>query len=244
MISKTHMGFIRLLGFAWMLLAVTGLAASDPGPKILDAKPRISGELFISTMQADGSPYLHDTWVKGDLVLKDGSVVTQQDFRYNGYLDALIWRQPNTLQSVRADKDLVKQFMLYPPGADTIVFQNITIRPWYETSPLNIYAEIRYQGDISLVVHRRIRQTGETLESRGARIISRPRIEPDPVYYILMPDNEARELRRLNRRALSRLFPGNSAAIRSALRREGIRIDNEADLLHAVKVIDQLLMEE
>ncbi len=244
MISTTNMEFARILSFALLLFAGAAIMAGEPGPRMLDFKPRISGELFISTMQADGSPYLHDNWVKGDLILKDGSMIAQQDFRYNGYLDALIWRQPKTLQSVKADKDLVEQFILYPPGSDTMVFQNITISPWYESRPLNLYAEIRYLGDISLVVHQRIRRTGETLESRGARIISRPRIELDPVYYIIMPDNEAREIRRLNRRSLSRLFPDEGVAIRSALRRAGIRINNEADLLRAVAVIDQLLMEE
>lgn len=236
-----------LTGFLSFAIALSLVASPDDGSdkrvRTMDFEPRISGEVFVSTLQADGSPYLHDNWVRGDLLLRDGSLVKQQYFRYNGYLDALIWRQPGSLQSVKVAKEMVKQFVLYPHGNDSLVFQNITLRPWYESASVNLYAQVLYEGEISLVVHQRIRRTGETLESRGARIISRPRIEHDPVFYVLMPDNEARELRRQSRRALSRLFPEDRAGVRSAMRSENIRINSQEDLVRAIRVIDKLFVE-
>ncbi len=236
-----------IAGLFSLALVLSAAAAVGTGggaqARTMDFEPRISGEVFISTMQADGSPYLHDDWVKGDLLLLDGSLVRGQDVRYNGYLDALIWRQPRSLQSVKVAKDMVRQFVLYPPGPDSLVFQNITLRPWYESESVNLFAQILYKGEISLVVHQRIRRTGETLESRGARIISRPRIEHDPVFYVLMPDNEARELRRHSRRSLSRLFPEQRTDVRAALRNEGVRINSQEDLVRAIRVIDNLFFE-
>ncbi len=236
-----------LAGLLSCALVFSLMASDNTGSgtqlRTLDFEPRISGEVFISTMQADGSPYLHDNWVRGDLFLRDGSLVREQYFRYNGYLDALIWRQPRSLQSVKVAKDMVEQFVLHPPGGDSLIFQNITLRPWYESASVNLYAQILYKGDISLVVHQRIRRTGETLESRGTRIISRPRIEHDPVFYVLMPDHEARELRRHSRRSLSRLFPDHRAEVRASLRNEGIRINSQEDLVRAIKIIDKMLSE-
>ncbi|GEM_PF-960879 len=208
--------------------------------KTLQDEPVITGEVFVTTMQADGSPYLLDDWARGDVVLRDGSVARDQDLRYHGYLDELIWRQPRSMQSIKVDKQQVASFTLYPGEQDTLTFKNLTISPWYESGEINFYAQILYEGDVSLVAHQRIRRTGETHRSTGGRIISRPRIELDPVYYFVMPDDEAREVGRKSNRSVSRLFPDHRRDVRSALRNAGIRINDERDMKEAARIIDTL----
>lgn len=235
----------HMILFPLILIAgfYTGLAyepETPAKPETLEQTQRLTGEVFVTTMQADGSPYLHDDWVKGDLKLRDSTLVEGQDFRYNGYLDELIWRQPRTLQSIKINKETVSAFTLYPNEHDTLVFRNINIKPWYESDELNLYAQILYKDEVTLVAHQRIRRTGETHRSTGGRIIARPRIEHDPVYYFVMPDGEAREISRKSRRAISRLFPDHRREVRSALRREAGRIDHEADLINAAHIINQL----
>jgi len=91
------------------------------------------------------------------------------------------------------------------------------------------------------MAQRRVVKTGERLTSVRGTHISVPRLEADPVFYIVMPDNEAFEVGRLNRRALYRIFPEYRSEIRTALRRENIWIRSESDLVRAVALIDEIV---
>ncbi len=205
-------------------------------------EPRLSGEIYTFTMRADGNYYLNENWLKGDVALISGETVHDKLLKYNIYLDELIWLSSKTYKPVKVDKKLVKEFTInLPDSREPVLFRNITIDVAFRDDPLNIFAHKLYEGNISLVAQRRVRQTGERFTSERGTHISVPRLEPDPVYYIIMPDNKAREVGRLNRRALYRIFPDYRSEIRTALRRENVWIRSENDLVRAVGIIDEIV---
>lgn len=243
MLRNTHSSFAVF--FVLLILRFTLYAGNEnqvTSPELIENQPRISGEVFNFHMQADGSQYLYDYWVKGDVYLIDGSVIRGELFKYNAYLDELIWLHPLSFKPVQAEKDFVEGFTLFPLDGDTLFFNHVTIKPWYENEPLKLYAQELYEGQhISLVVQRRIKRTGETLKSSGARIIATPIIEPDPVFFVVFDDGEARDIKRMTRRAVAAVFPETQKEIRSLLRQEGIRINDQNDLVKAIMLIDTRL---
>lgn len=205
------------------------------------AQVRLSGEVFNFTIHADGSMYFYEEWVHGEVTLNTGESVEVEKLRYNGFLDQLIWLNPVNFQQIQVDKQLVQSFTLkLPHFEEELFFENITFKPWFETNPINIYGHVLYDGKIKLLAHRRVAKKGEVLENVGSALVARAELEPSPVFYILMPDNQAHAVRRFNRRTLYRIFPERADQIRSAFRKEHLRIRNENDLIKAIQIIDRL----
>jgi hypothetical protein len=206
------------------------------------AQARLSGEVFTFNLHADGSMYYFDAWAQGKVTLITGEVVEAENLRYNGYLDQLIWLNPANFQQIQVDKQMVKSFsMELPYLQEELYFENITFKPWFEANPMNIFAQILYQGEIRLLAHRRVSRKGEEIENVGSALVARAKLEPAPVFYILMPDGQAHAIRQINRRAIYRIFPEHANQIRDALRRNNIRLRNEQDLIEAVKITEKLI---
>lgn len=203
---------------------------------------RLSGEVFNFSLHSDGSMYYPQDWNKGRVTLLTGEIVEVEQLRYNGYLDELIWLNPANFQQIQIDKQMVQSFSLQVPYLpDSLYFENITFKRWYDPTPMNIYGQMMYEGNIRLLVHRRIHSKREVIEERGNALVARAQLKADPIFYILMPDNQAREIKRFNRKALYSLFPEHSEQIKAAFRNNRMRIRNEAELIEAVKIIDQIL---
>ncbi|MDX9942604.1 MAG: hypothetical protein RBS53_10330 [Bacteroidales bacterium] len=203
---------------------------------------RLSGEVFSFGLHAEGSMYFPEDWNQGRVTLTSGEVVEVERLRYNGYLDQLIWLNPANFQPIQIDKQMVHSFSLQVPYLpDSLYFENITFKRWYESNPINIYGQLMYRGNIRLLAHRRIFSEREVIEERGNALVARAQLKLESIYYILMPDNQAHEFKRLNRKTLYRLFPEHSDALRDAFRQNNLRIRNENELIEAVKIIDQIL---
>lgn len=223
-------------------LSASGI--DDNETSVLGFEPRLSGELYDFFLRADGSYYLHNTWLEGDVLLVSGKKARGERLKYNIFLDELIWLSSKTYQPVKLDKKLIKEFYIALPNQrERMVFSNITFETAYSSEKKNIYAHKLYEGNISLMAHRRVIRTGERLASHRGTQISVPRLEQNPVFYIITEDNIAYEVGRFSRRALYSIFPEHRSEIRAAFRRERLRIRSENDMVRAVKMIDEMLSE-
>ncbi len=236
--------FLLSLSFILVVCPAELPAQFDKDDITLKREPKLSGEVYSFTMQAEGSYYLNRNWSDGDVLLATGEKVKNELFKYNGFLDELVWLNAKTYQPVKVDKEMVEEFTLYLPGERRpFVFQNITIDIALSAETKNIFAHSLYEGEISLVAHRRIIRTGQSLRSGEGTLYAVARLKPEPVFYIVMPDNKAFEVRRFSRRSLYRIFPDHRRELRSAFRDRGLRIRSENDLIQAVDVVDQVLFQ-
>lgn len=233
----------RLLHILFIFVIPVCLFASEKDEKEIITKeyePRLSGELYRFTLRADGKYYLYDNWVKSTILLTSGEKVIGERVKYNNYLDELIWLSSKTYKPVKLDKKLVDEFYIQLPNQrEPMVFKNISFDVAFSDESRNIFAHSLYEGNISLMAHRRVIRTGERLTSVDGSLISIPRLQSDPVFYIIKDDDVAYEINRFNRWSLYRIFPEYRSEIRAAFRSERLWIRSEDDIIRAVKIIDE-----
>ncbi len=214
-------------------------AASGDNPLTLAYDVRLSGQVYDFSMDAEGGYYFIDNWANGHVTLTSGEKVSGERLKYNAYLDELVWLSAESYRPVQIDKRLVKQFSITLPGQDhPAVFHRISIDEAFESDPVHTYVQLIYDGDISLFVHRRVVKTGERLKTVRGSLHAIPKLDDDPVYYIITSDDQIKELSRLSRRALYGIFPDNRQDIRNILRDERLLIRSETDLIRAVSLIE------
>ncbi len=214
-------------------------ASSGNDQLTLDYKAKLSGKVYEFAMDAEGDYYLAESWAMGDVVLLSGDKVASERLKYNAYLDELIWLSPRAQQAVQIDKRLVKQFSVNLSGEDQPrVFRRLFLRDGQAMHEDGKYAELLYDGDVSLFVNRRVVQSGERVKTVEGSLRAIPQLDADPVYYILMPDDQLKELNRLSRRSLQGMFPDQQQEIRSLLRSEQRMIRSESDLVRAMSLIE------
>ncbi len=201
---------------------------------------KLSGEAFAFNLFASGSQYLFEEWVRGEVSLATGAVVKAESLRYNGYLDELIWLNPLGSMPVMVDKSLVSSFVLYGPhDRQPLVFEKISHRSWYASEPSQIYAQVLYRGEMSLMAYRNIRKTGENTIYTESGITVKENISPSHEYFLLSPEGRVHQIRQFNRRTFRRLFPDHRTEIRQALR--GISIHTDAQRVVFISRLDALM---
>ncbi len=235
-----------IIGALTLFMAMPeNVACASPGSDqlTLTYEARLSGKVYDFALDAEGDYYLAESWATGDVILLSGEKVTGERFKYNAYLDELIWLSTRNHQSVQIDKRLVSQFSVTFPGEDQPrLFHRISIHDGREPYAEGQYAELLYDGDVSLFAHRRVVQSGERVETVGGSLRAIPQLNADPVYYIMTPDEQIKELSRFSRRALRGIFPDKQQEVRSLLRREQPMIRSEADLIRAVSLIEENIL--
>jgi hypothetical protein len=236
---------IRFFTAFLILLLPAGLMAqqlsSGPGPEAL-FKARLSGEVYTPPVIHSGSQWFIGEWAIGSVKLITGEKVSDVMLRYNGYLDELFWLTPSTFEQVRLDKNLIRQFEMNDPASgERLIFMNLEVNNMLAPGAIQVFAQLLYYGDISLYVHRKIRETGATTSTMvGGRLVARRILGLDYQYY-LCGRSELPETLQPNRRSLLRAFPEHRSQIRLALRQNNIRIRNEAQLIDAIKIINDLV---
>ncbi len=214
--------------------AHSGQPETDTGRESNMFSSRLSGEIVNLSIPARGSQYTHQDWKYGEVILYSGEIVSEVSLRYNGYRNILVWRHPETLNHIRLDDKLIKGFSLHRETG-TLNFQRLQVPPGRQ----NIFAECLFDGEIKLFAWRNIEQTGDYLESTGARMVSIPILEPRPQYYLKDTKGNTTRIRRLNQRALTEAFPEEQQEkVRALAERHNLRIHDEATMIRAVKTIN------
>ncbi len=235
---------IRFFTAFLILLLPAGLMAqlsSGSGPEAL-FKARLSGEVYTPPVIHSGSQWFIGEWATGSVTLITGEKVSDVMLRYNGYLDELFWLTPVTFEQVRLDKKLIRQFEMEDPGSgEKLIFKNLEVNNMLAPGSIEVFAQLLHRSDISLYVHRKIRETGATTSVMvGGTLVARRVLGPDYQYY-LQNRSELPGAIQPTRRSLMRTFPEHRRQIRQALRQQNIRIRNEAQLIYAIEIINDLV---
>lgn len=218
-------------------------APSGSDQRTLTYEARLSGKVYGFALESEGNYYLAENWAEGEVILLSGEKVTGEHFKYNAYLDELIWLSVRNHQPVQIDKQMVKQFSIKQPGAsEPRVFQRLSLQDGPYSHLDGKYLELLHDGIVSVFVHRRIVQSGERMQSVEGSLRAVPQLTADPLYYIITPGDQIKELSRFGRRALQAMFPNRQQEVRSLLRREQPMIRSEADLIRAISLIEKNIL--
>lgn len=204
-------------------------------------EPCLSGELFTPAERFSNSQYYFDNWMTGNVTLISGDIVKNQKIQYNAYMDEVFWLHPAIYRHVMLDKLLLSGFTVINDDSGNII-EFKRIKTVNETGrEQDIFARLLYENSISLYSRRVFRESGSIKTTRlDNRLVSRISLMSDHKYFLVLEDATVIPVSR-NRRSLYNAFPGKRIEIRSTLRRNRNRIRNEADLIEAVGLINNII---
>lgn len=201
------------------------------------SEPKLTGDPYLEKNAGSVSPYFMDDWNDGTILLSNAITVKSKNLRYNGYIDRLI-RMTENYQQVKLDKEAVDGFCLRDKrSGGSYTFRKIKIKAEYAPDSAVVYAQLLFENKLSLYAYRQVvlAKTGEMQKKQNVFEI----FEKKPVYYFKLPDNKLHGLRRISRRNILKLFPGNEEQVDNLLfTAKQHRFRTEEDLMHIAGLLD------
>ena len=202
--------------------------------------PRLSGEVFRINTQTIGSPFFYDHWSPGTVILATGAEIDGHLLMYNGFTDELIYQHPSTFEIIIADKDQVSGFVLKNNGRRD-VFKNFSSINWSGFPRTGTYYRVLHEGNISLVVHQKVKKAGEVAEYTPDGPQIKTKLISDPAYYIVLNDERSFLIKKFNRRTLFGIFPENRDEVRRALRSSSIKPQTDVERAELLRNLEKLI---
>ncbi len=201
-------------------------------------EPVLCGSRYEMPAGYLGSQYFTSKWVKGDVLLHDGSVVTNQQLRYNGFLDELIWNSCDTCFEVRIDKGLTKGFILKPIGLPEAKFVKLKVKPDVLSDSAETYGQELYSGKVSCYALRKIVIRGYTLMGAGGSSYILENLEQRPEYLLVFEGGQQIRISKISRRRLLNSLPVSLQPLAlQIVSKENFRLRDEESLIKFVKLM-------
>jgi hypothetical protein len=179
----------------------------------------LTGELFAQAYTIDAATFFNKEWLPGDIYLSNGEVVKNKLLRYNGLLDELLWQEPKSNNIVKLDKEAIRQFHFRNLNGDTSVyFRKIKIKKSMIADSSEIFAELIYEGSLSLLVFHNIIIEGREHILKNGNSYEKNVYAEEPVYIFRYINNKTFFTTKLNRRSLFAFLPENKNKIKEFLK--------------------------
>jgi hypothetical protein len=223
--------FIALFG----LLIATSLTAQE---KIQgnNNNEKIKGTRFIPFAAYSGSAYLNEKFAVGVIEFMDGTKLGGIKLRYSTYRDELIYFNSTIPAQIIIDKISLKGFTFTDDNGVTRIFR----QQYYDGFlPGNRYFEILSDGDVSLLVYRKVAlQICPLYFDNGGKQLN---MEYEPAYnYYFYSREKGYDLIRINKNSLlSEFDKPTQKLVKKLLRKNGASFDTEADFVAAWNLIKE-----
>jgi hypothetical protein len=229
--------------FCWLMATATGQnPASCHCDSILEKlmEPRLTGENYIKPVPSSVSQFFTDDWLLGTIHLTNDLTVENQYFRYNGYIDHLIWMDVDFRQ-IRLDNDPIRSFCLadkYITGK-SYCFEKIKIPKDLASDSMLVFAQVLYKNTLSLFVQRKVVLTG--IEERKQDRIIVDSYEKRNIYYFKSGEKITDGFRKITKKSILNTFPGRKEDI-IKLYRSGrqFRVRSEEDLIRFTARLNEI----
>lgn len=233
---------IYLFAFLIFFLSVKEIKCQIQG-KESEADPfkvHLAGEVFYPDFSVVGSQYFKDEWSQGNIVLVTGEIAQNVQIRYNGFLDEVIIMKTPSFQQVKLDKYLIHEFMLFSPyKSEPERFKRIQVNLPPLRNKVEIFAQVLYDGEISLYSFRRISATGKVSKKTETGNFEFTQVEPDFLYFLIIPGREEIFFNNLRRRNLYKAFPERKPEIRRIFNKAGVYFSNEEKYKMVVQFLNE-----
>jgi len=182
-------------------------------------EPYLSGELFTPAFPVDITTYFNKDWLPGDIFLEDGRIIRNKRIKYNGLLDELFWLESESNQTVKLDKEAIRQFHFLNYSGDTSVyFRKLNVKRNILADSGEIFCQELYHGDLSLfVLHNFYFDRKETVRTNKGYFL-KDIYKEEPVYYIRYLNNKTVGFKSFNRKSLYAIAPGKKDLIKKFLK--------------------------
>jgi hypothetical protein len=230
MALKTSFTFL----FCWIMGTTFG---QNPASCYCDSllgkimEPRLTGDLYIKPIPSGVSQFFIDDWLIGTILLTGDLTISNQYFKYNGYVDHVIWMNED-FQQIKLDSDPIRSFCLadkYTPGIN-YCFEKIRITEEPASDSVMVFAQVLYKNLLSLYVQRKVILTG-TEERKSDRFII-DSYEKRNIYFLRSGKQITRGFRKINKTSILKTFPERKEDIAKLFRSDRqYRLRTEEDLI-------------
>ena len=199
---------------------------------------KLTGESFLEK-KYKGEPYFYKNWVKGDILLTNGVTIYNENIKYNGLLDQLIWLNPYSSGKIIIDKLSVTDFWLKNVEGVTTHFKRIKVdQPTFGYSS-DIFVQVAVEGKISLYIQRKVLVFGSENYYLDSKLFSIDLVESNPLYYIKLPSNRYCAMTDIRRRAFLKLFPDQKKVIDKAIKTNHLNFKNEDSFTKIIEMLNK-----
>jgi hypothetical protein len=183
----------------------------------------------------EGSPYLFDDWLKGDITLTDDKVKEDVPIRYNSHLDQV--EIVNNGQRLALNPGAIKGFTIYSYNENgnriTHQFRNGFNLDSYSK---NDFFQVLYDGENKLLVKLKNQLIEGANNSYGASMGDR--FDTSKKYYLVKEDGTVHNVK-LRRRDLKKAFPEKVQEMKAFQREQGADLGSEVGVITFLSYLEQ-----
>ncbi len=183
-----------------------------------------------------GFPYLTDTWVLGKIELDDGVIIDSLFLKYSSYKDELIYYNNEALAPIKIDKQSLNGFVFTDAMGNHRVFRKL----YYDNFEKgDRFFEVLSDGETKLLAYRKVNleQTSPYTSENG--IVKNMCYNLEYSYYFYAPQKGYTSVKINQSSLLAKFNKDLQKTIKKLLRKNRIKIYNEADFIHAWNVVEK-----
>jgi hypothetical protein len=197
--------FLFLITFQTASCQVTGCCSFKNS---ITSDPAIPGELFIFAGPIDNTTWFNKEWLLADLSLSNGEIARNRYIKYNGLLDELLLREPESSIIVKLDKSAILQFhFLNNQGDTTVYFRRLNVKRDLVPDSTEIFGEEIYRGKLSLYVFHTFYIERREVSAKNGVYFQNDIYTEVPIYYFRFMNNKTIGMKSLNRKSLYVIAP-------------------------------------
>lgn len=190
----------------------------------INFEAKLKGRAFINKYPGISIQF-YKNWMQGELLLSDGTTVTDKVLLYNSLLDELIWRRSTDYKQVILNKQAIAGFTLY--NSDNIKVAEFKKKYLKNTSDsTGTFLQILTEGKISLYVKREVLFKENSGEFQGK---NKYYLLKNGEFYPLIP----------SRWFLYRLMGEDKAKMKAIVRKNFLFIKKEPALIKAIQLFNE-----
>ena len=200
----------------------------------------LSGDVFHSDyLKVKGSAFLYNDWQKGEIVLKNGDILTNINLKFDLYINSLIVYHDLLHHQILIDKGNIKSFTIKSnSGIQKFTARDLTgIKTKYETSD-DIIMQVLVEGKVSFYKfeYRKMQKQAKSDETTIAEFLNRKE------YHILIKGQDYNI--KWKKKLLLNSFSEHKSEMNEYIHQNHLKLRKEGDYIKLVEFLNTQLEEE
>lgn len=197
---------------------------------------RIRGTRHVPYPPASGRPYLFDKFAPGVIELSSGVEIGDYQLRYSTYRDELIYYDKEIPAQIVIDKQSLKGFRIMDPMGELHRYRKQYFNGF---SPGDRFFEVLEDGPIALLIYRKVNLELCTPYNDITGKLNNVTYQESANCYLYRSDKGYEPIRMNKSSLLAKFSKQDQKLIRKLLRRNEVKITDEASFVRAWQVIKE-----
>jgi hypothetical protein len=173
---------------------------------------------------------IYSQWSQGNILLKNGEVISNRIIRYDGLADQLIVSAINENVKLAVERNTIDGFDIKMFNSDIILhYKRLPVKSLFSSEYNDGFLQVLVSGKVSLYAFRRIQHVGSTND-----------LQKYYSYVIVKEDGYSYHFLMYSRRYIASLFPEKKDIFKPQLRKQHNRIRDEQELIKAIELYNTL----